>query len=88
MPHAGDHESIPADTSPAAWQRYVERLRETAPIVRLRRAFALSNQVRALTFASVRRDHPEMADRELRLEFLRRVYGDELATRVAAVWTR
>jgi hypothetical protein len=43
------------DTSPAAARRYLERLRATPPIERLRRALALSRQLHERTAAELKR---------------------------------
>ena len=83
MSHSGEKAAAHRDTSPRAQQRYVERLRATAPRARLERALRLSEQVRAATMADVRRQHPNANDRELAVLFVRRVYGDQLATRLA-----
>ena len=82
MAHSGEAVNLREDTTPGAWRRYVERLQETPPRERLARAFDLSAQVRALTMAGVRRDLPSASAREQAHEFLRRVYGGALASKV------
>ena len=79
VPHDGQLASEFSDTSPKAWARYMERVRATAPKDRLARAFALSRQVRELTMADVRKQHPTADELTLKVAFVRRVYGDVLA---------
>jgi hypothetical protein len=83
VPHSGEKAATFTDTSPRARARYLERLRETAPVDRLARAFALSRRVRELTMADVERQHPGASARELKIAFVRRVYGERLAERLA-----
>jgi hypothetical protein len=63
-------------------QRYLERLRATAPRARLERALRLSEQMRNATMSDVRKQHPGATDRELAVEFVRRTYGERLAARL------
>lgn len=84
MTHSGEKATQLTDTTPRAQARYWERLRETPPRDRLRRAFALSAQVRGAAMADLRRQLPGAAPRELAVAFLRRVYGEEIASRFAA----
>lgn len=84
MEHSGERATSQTDTSPRAWQRYVERLRQTPPRARLERALRLSEQVRGATMSDVRRQHPGASQRDLAIAFVRRVYGERLAARLAA----
>lgn len=83
VPHQGEQASRQTDTTQKAWRRYVERLRETPPRARLARALELSRRARAATMADLKRQLPDATERELAIAFLRRVYGAELAARVA-----
>ncbi len=84
MEHSGERATSQTDTCPRAWQRYVERLRETPPRARLVRALRLSEQVRDATMSDVRRQLPGAPERDVALAFVRRVYGERLAARLAA----
>jgi hypothetical protein len=84
MVHDGSDAQKLSDTTPRAMARYWERLRETPPRERLRRALVLSEQVRAATMADVRKHLPGASEDEVAIAFVRRVYGNELADRFAA----
>lgn len=84
MPHQGAASAQLTDTTPRALQRYLERLRATPPRERLARALRLSEQVREATMTDVRRQHPGASEAEVALAFIRRVYGEKIATRFAA----
>lgn len=82
MAHEGSQSLTQTDTTPRAWRRYVERLRETPARERLERALQLSRRTRDATWADIKNKHPGASERELKKAFLRRVYGSELAARV------
>lgn len=80
----------PADTSPQAWEKFLEIQRAFTPEQRLQRVFELSDLVNAFAEAGVRGRFPTADEREvflrltkLRLgdELFRRAYGDVLPTR-------
>ena len=71
------------DTSARAEAAYFERLRATPPRERLERALRLSEQVRRATFRRIREAHPGATEAELKVLFVRQVYGDALADRLA-----
>ena len=54
---------------------------------RAQAAFTLTDQVRALVWAAVRRAHPAAPPHELRCRYAEQVYGPELARRVQK-WRR
>lgn len=58
-------------------------LRETPPRERLERALRLSERARSLTMSDVRRQHPGATEHQIAVAFVRRVYGDKLADRLA-----
>ena len=64
----------PIDTSPEAFAYQIDRYRELGPGGRSRIAAELSDAVRQMSLASIRRRHPEYSDAEVRREFLRVVY--------------
>ena len=84
MEHSGERAAAQTDTSARARRRWVERLRETPPSARLERALRLSERVRELTMSDVRRQLPGASEREIAVVFVRRVYGERLAARLAS----
>lgn len=73
---------VPSDTltSAAAVQR--ARIRELAPLERLRKGCVLSNRGRRLALEAIRRRHPHADDTEVRLRYLELAYGQKLAAEV------
>jgi hypothetical protein len=84
MKHSGERAAAQTDTSARARRRWVERLRETPPRARLERALRLSQRVRELTMSDVRRQLPGASERDISVAFVRRVYGERLAARLAS----
>lgn len=76
--------SRPLDTSEAAWRKLREIHERLGPEGRVAAAFAASELAREAVTAGVRMRHPEYDEARVREEVLRRVYGDDLAARVAA----
>ncbi|HXA52608.1 MAG TPA: hypothetical protein VNV86_19965 [Candidatus Acidoferrum sp.] len=72
----------PADTSPEAWQVWLELVRKMTPAERLQRALDLSETVRELGKAGIREAHPNAGERELFLRFAHRQLGDNLFCKV------
>jgi hypothetical protein len=77
----------PADTSPEAWELYVDLVRKMKPEERLRRALELSETVRSFVEAGLRLKYPQAGEREITLrrgrlelgrELFRKVYGEVL----------
>jgi len=71
-----------SDTSDEAMAVQLECLRRMSPHERLRRACSWSGQIRRMTFAAIRRRHPEYSDDEIRLKFIELTYGRNLADEV------
>jgi hypothetical protein len=65
---------IPRDTSPEAWAVQLEVYRRMSGAERFEIAFDMSQLVRELALAGLRREHPDWAERDLQLELLRRWY--------------
>lgn len=82
--HRGELAATPQDTSARAADRYAERLRATSPRARLERALRLSERARNATMTDLRRQHPDASETELAVAFVRRVYGERLADRLAS----
>jgi hypothetical protein len=77
----------PADTSPEAWEVFLELQRRMSPAEKLWRALEYSEFVRSLAEAVIRGRHPLAGNREVFLrearqrlgeELFRKVYGEEL----------
>jgi hypothetical protein len=81
--HDGARAAQQSDTTPRALARYYERLRATPPREKLARALLLSDRVRAATMADVERPMPGASREALSVAFVRRVYGEPLARRLA-----
>jgi len=62
----------------------MQRLREMTPGERLAQAIALTETVRELAWAGVRRRHPNASDDEVRRRFAVITLGKELAEKVYA----
>ena len=73
----------PRDTTPDAHRRQLDGFRSMDPATRVRLAWAMSEEARAVSAAGIRARHPEYSDDEVRLALARLVLGAELA---AAAW--
>lgn len=72
----------PADTSPEAWQVWLDLVRKMTPAERLERTFALTESLRRLAEAGIREAHPNACDREIFLRLAQRQLGEELFRKV------
>lgn len=81
--HNGEASMQFTDTTPEAARRYWERVRATAPRDRLKRALRMSEQLKKMVMADVRKKNPGASERDVAIAFLRRVYGDVIAERFA-----
>ena len=68
----------PADTSPEAWEAYLDLVRKMHPEERLRRALELSEEVRRAAEAGLRLKYPRADEREITLRRARLELGREL----------
>jgi len=73
---------IPSDTSNSAAVVQRARIRELAPLERLRKGCALSNRGRRMALEAIRRRHPDADAAEVRLRYLELAYGRALAAEV------
>ena len=71
--------SYTTDTSPEAYALQLELVRRLPPVQRLRKAFALSREVKQMAMDAIRRRHPEFAENAVRLRFIELTYGKSLA---------
>lgn len=60
----------------------LERLRRMSGVERILMAATLSTETMEMSLLGLRRLHPDWSDRQVRREFLRLLYGAELADRV------
>jgi hypothetical protein len=72
----------PSDTSPEAWNVWLDLIRKMTPAERLQRAFEYSAFVRNLAESTLRRQHPYASDREIFLRSARQRLGADLFTRI------
>jgi len=72
----------PRDTSPEAWQVWLDLLRKLPPEEKLQRAIDLTSTARKLGEAGIREAHPKAGDREIFLRVAQRQLGDKLFQRV------
>ncbi len=72
------------DTDDRARDAQLSAIRKLSPSERLRLAAEMSEDVRRISIEGERRRHPELTEAEARMAVFRRLWGAELATRVAA----
>jgi hypothetical protein len=68
----------PADTSPEAWQVYLDVLRKMTPSERLQRCLEWSEVVRRFAEAGLRERFPKADEHEILLRYARMTLGEEL----------
>ena len=76
----------PVDTHPEVFERQVAVWRRLGPEGRIREALALTEALRATVRAQLRAAHPDWDEWSLKMAFIERVYGPELASRVRAAF--
>jgi hypothetical protein len=72
----------PLDTSPEAWEAFLEIERGMSAGERIRQALQQSALVRAMQEAGLRQQFPEADDEEIRLRAIRQRLGSELFRKV------
>ncbi len=73
---------LPSDTSPAAAAVQFDVLRKIGPQARIKMVFELSNRMREIALAGIRRRRPEYTDDMAQLALFRLTLGEELFRRV------
>jgi len=68
----------PRDTSPEAWEIFLELQRRMSPGEKIARAFEWSEVVRNFAEAGLRQQYPAADDREILLRYARMTLGEEL----------
>jgi hypothetical protein len=71
--------ALPGDTSPAAWERYMDGMRRTSPQDRVRRAVEMSDELRHITRAGIRSRHPQWTPEQVQDELEDLMLGTDLA---------
>ena len=72
----------PSDTSPEAWEFYVNLLRKLTPSQRMQQVFEWSEVIRQFHLAGLRERHPDADEREIFLRAARINLGEELFCKV------
>ena len=67
------------DTSPQARKFYFEKLAKLSPAQRMEAMARMSRLARQMAEAGLRREHPNVAPMELKLQLAVRLYGREVA---------
>jgi hypothetical protein len=75
------------DTSEAAEQFLIARLRQAGPLRRLEMARNASRTIRELAWNGLRQRHPKADDAELRRRFAELILSQDAASRVFQSWT-
>ena len=75
---------ISSDTTLDAHRKQIEILRKMSPEKRALISFELSDNVRQIAIAGIRKMHPEFNETQITRELLRRLVGDELLQKIVA----
>jgi len=75
---------IPSDTTPEAHRKQIEILRKMSPEQRAITSLELSDNVRQIAMAGIKKQHPDFTDTQIRRELLRRLVGDKLFQKIIA----
>jgi len=75
---------MPTDTTPEALRAYVDVLRRLGPAARVEQTARMSEEARRISFEAEQRRHPGLPRDQAWLAVHRRLWGEELAARVAA----
>jgi predicted ArsR family transcriptional regulator len=75
---------IPKDTTIDALRKQYEILERIGIEGRAKMTFELSDKARQKVIDDIEKEHPEFIEKLVKLEVIRRCYGDELAQKVAA----
>jgi len=73
---------IPADTTIDAMRKQFEILRRMSPQKRALISFELSDNIRQIAIAGIKKLHPDFTDAQIKMELLRRMVGDELLRKI------
>ena len=70
------------DTSSEAEQVQLALIRAMSPSERVRRAMQLTNQMRRMARAAIRRQHPPFSEEQIGIKLIELHYGEQLAREV------
>jgi Rv0078B-related antitoxin len=76
--------TLPRDTSPEAWARYMDAMRTTPPDERVRRALEMSDSLRELARTGIRHRHPEWTPEQVQEGLEEIMLGADMARSVRA----
>jgi len=76
--------AIPADTTVEAMRKQFEILRRLTPQKRALISFEISDNIRQIVIAGIKKLHPDFTDTQIKKELLRRTVGDELSRKIIA----
>ncbi len=76
--------TIPADTTVEAARKQFEILRRLTPQKRALISFEISDNIRQIVIAGIKKMHPDFTDTQIKKELLRRTVGDELSRKIIA----
>ena len=75
---------ISRDTTIEAARKQIEILRKMSSQKRALISFELSDNVRQIAIAGIKKLHPDFTDSQIKMELLRRTVGDELFRKIIA----
>ncbi len=75
---------IPRDTTIEAARKQFEILRRLGPEARAKMAFEMSDKARQELIADIKKQNPDFTEQQVKLEIIRRCYGEKLTQEVAA----
>ncbi len=73
------------DTRPDIEERMLQLYRQMTPQQKAARIFDLNRAARELSAARIRKEHPDLSDREVQVRVAALVYGRELVRRAVGV---
>jgi hypothetical protein len=66
-----------------AYTKHIEYLRSLTGAQRMEIAFELSDKARQELIDDIKKQHPEFTEQQVKVEIIRRCYGEKLANEVA-----
>lgn len=73
-----------ADTAPEARRRQLEVYRRMSPQARVEQTLALSEEIRRVALDGIRQRNPSFDDEQVRVAWLRMLYGPDFAEQLLA----
>jgi hypothetical protein len=75
---------ISSDTTLETHKKHIEYIRSLTGEQQALIAFELSDKARQELIADIKKQHPDFTEQQVKLEIIRRCYGEKLAQEVAA----